>query len=646
MYSRSTGAFCRFNNQLKVSAVSKSKTIRSSSPSVMFSSSIEDLLREKFSKTMISNKTQIFSSWSNFESSLPRRTYNVKGILSNLPLYTLEYYSRDDDLQKFANEIMQPPKTSEQIRTWVKYITAPPSSGKTTCILPAFLKTALTHYFYIAFDNNEDKNFILRSPFLISKIPGKARLQGADFMFQCIKSFLDSQSPGPHRIECNLNPPEFLTTEDKLQKYLNEKLGDQHQCLFHLDEHRKICPTRISDDDTGKDFSQGAMEVLARVSRAQVVATYTDLPLLPAQGSSSICRIPVKMPMLNMNQVMEAVPELRITVPSHASRSFRRKLATLKLRLSMNIRRLGITSVLHVRHDRPKTEAFLAAFQAAAALIGEEGDEDALEACMRICKFRSSMLIGAGPNAAALLLGIPETERFSDTYRQLSDLQLVNHGLLTISLDSLLAKWDPNIEVYNKGLAKFISMLRSDDYLCSTPLEAAYIWTLATQSAIVGALDFYECLFTIQCNELESARLFPGDDSSICDTAFLRQNVLYYAADERYGKPTHPHPLADIFFITKEQQLVLVDVVGGDDDSKVMQKRSNLLAWMEANGGCINGYTLHGVVLVPYDISGKASSLTCVPNTSTDESSTVEVVRGMDARRLLGGLDQIFVWLE
>ena len=207
---------------------------------------------------------------------------------------------------------------------------------------------------------------------LISNDPDTAHQQGADFIFKCIKMFLDSQSPGPYKIECNINPPNFKTIEDELQNYLDKKLGDQHQCLFHLDEHRKMCP-RISDDDTGKDFSQGAMELLARVSRAQVVATYTDLPLLPPKGSSGMCRIPIKMPILDMNQVMEAVPELRITMPCNASRSFHRKLATLKLRLSMNIRRLRITSVLHVRHDCPETETFLAAFQSAAALVGEEG---------------------------------------------------------------------------------------------------------------------------------------------------------------------------------------------------------------------------------------------------------------------------------
>jgi hypothetical protein len=130
--------FCRLNNQLK--AMSKSKTIIRSPSGPLFLSSIEELLREKFSKTMISNNTQIFSSWSNFERSLPRN--DLKWISSYWPLYTLEYYSLDDDLQNLADEIMQPPENSEkQIRTCVMYIAAPPSYGKSSCILPAFLKT-------------------------------------------------------------------------------------------------------------------------------------------------------------------------------------------------------------------------------------------------------------------------------------------------------------------------------------------------------------------------------------------------------------------------------------------------------------------------------------------------------------------------
>ena len=85
------------------------------------------------------------------------------------------------------------------------------------------------------------------------------------------------------------------------------------------------------------------------------------------------------------------------------------------------------------------------------------------------------------------------------------------------------------------------------------------------------------------------------------------------------------------------------DVTGGDD-STVLLNKEKLLQWFGDNGGNINGYALHGVVLAPNDKGGNPSFLTYVPN--TNEKSAVEVVRGVDARRQLGGLDQILIWLE
>ena len=74
----------------------------------------------------------------------------------------------------------------------------------------------------------------------------------------------------------------------------------------------------------------------------------------------------------------------------------------------------------------------------------------------------------------------------------------------------------------------------------------------------------------------------------------------------------------------------------------MLEKRKSLLKWIGDNGGYINGYSLQGVVMAPNDIGGNPSFTTYVPN--TNEKSAVEVVRGVDVRRILGGLDQIFVW--
>ena len=88
-------------------------------------------------------------------------------------------------------------------------------------------------------------------------------------------------------------------------------------------------------------------------------------------------------------------------------------------------------------------------------------------------------------------------------------------------------------------------MLSENDVFSSThPLQAAYVWALATKAAVEKSLQFYGRRFAFMCNEVKTARLFPGRDSSTCDTAFLKPGVLYYA-DERNGKPAHP--LAGIF---------------------------------------------------------------------------------------------------
>lgn len=67
---------------------------------------------------------------------------------------------------------------------------------------------------------------------------------------------------------------------------------------------------------------------------------------------------------------------------------------------------------------------------------------------MDLCRFSSKKMSRSNSNSAALLLGIPESERFSGVYRQLPDLQLVDNGLLTTSYERLLSSRDPNVEVY------------------------------------------------------------------------------------------------------------------------------------------------------------------------------------------------------
>ena len=174
-------------------------------------------------------------------------------------------------------------------RSFVKYIAAPPSSGKTSAILSAFLKSAegdggFTHYFYLAFDNNNHNFYRLSHDQEVSK--KLAESQGASFVFSCVKCLFE-ESPSIntiHEFPCNEKPLSFKETWALLKDYLDKKLGPKYKILFHLDEHRKMCKRLENDDDDmakGAMFSKGSMATLAQFPNVTAVATYVQRPPPP-----------------------------------------------------------------------------------------------------------------------------------------------------------------------------------------------------------------------------------------------------------------------------------------------------------------------------------------------------------------------------
>ena len=156
-------------------------------------------------------------------------------------------------------------------------------------------------------------------------------------------------------------------------------LGSESRCLFHVDEHFKMClrQTEVGVQPGGAAFSRGAMEPLALVENATVVATDTARPPLPPKGSSQVCREPVALPCLDINQVIADFDELH---PHHGpdfdptldrfwgkqlGREQRRLFATLRFRLAIKLgKQLGIAT-LHRRGTSLDTESFLKQFKTA-----------------------------------------------------------------------------------------------------------------------------------------------------------------------------------------------------------------------------------------------------------------------------------------
>ena len=606
-------------------------------------------LQEYFHLHMKSDKTKLFKNFDTYKQSLPVREC-VGGIV--LPLYMLNYYVREDELAAMATDLLP---DVDDARRVVKYVAAPSKSGKTASVLPAFLKTEgkLTHYLYLAFSNNNEACF--------SVYPSKpnsnrdiAENQGAAFIFECVKRLLDvPNSLSDYIITLDDNPRLSVETSHLLAAYLAENLGSDTTVLFHLDEHKKMC-YRLdnNEDDTGRDFSRGAMKALARISNAVVVATYVDPPLLDGFGSSTVCRYPVIRPRLDINKVIETVPELRFPHPCRRGGA-QRRLATLKLRLAMKIQ-ARIVSVLHLV-DFLKDHAalaFLRDFRDSATLPSENA---ALDACNKISRITLPSADRVHPLASRILLGKTEVLEHDviEWSKDIPDVVLVNHGdgdvtgrLVTSDLRTLLTFVDPVNNVFNTGRRMFSSYLTQtsvEDYLSSDPLEVAYAWVLATDSAVTGSISFTDIhSYSISCKDICFGRLFPIDTAGEIPQSLLeglRADVLYLVDERRKGQAKHP--LADLFFLTETKQLVLVSVTGSSDKKSVQSRRNKLEKWIQEYGGDrTGGYTVHGVLLAPfYDIppSGRRSSVS---------SYSIADLRGVAARDLLRGLGQISEWFR
>lgn len=574
---------------------------------------------------MQSDKVPLLKSFDVYKASLPVRKDNNSG--EDLVLHDLKCWIAADELRATAAQLEAPSKIA---RDAVKYMAAPSGAGKTSCVLPLFLNSGFTHYLYIAFHNNAEQRFVV-NPFEPAADETLAAKQGAAFIFECLKILLEQpDKKGPHEIPRNDEPPTTDATTKALQEYLHEKLGVDEKlgadfkCLVHLDEHRKMCYRSKVDEGPGPNgaaFSRGAMTALASVHRVTVVATFTEQPPLPPELSSTVCRDPVTVPCMDIAGPMQDIPELQFPHnPDNFNREQYRLWATLRFRLAMKLQDLGLTTI-H-RRGAPGTEVFLQDFKNRA---NQKDMTTALKACIRLCQIQlGSSEVDA--NAVKLLLGAKDVD--TDWNRQVSDLVMVD-GYVSASLKRLLVMVDPNNPLYVDGRDLLKKTVSSDDYLAHTPLEAAYAWALSCRAAVNHEIEFLPgSTFQITCRELLPGRLFPGGERSNYETNAVKSDVVYYA-QEREGLPTHP--VSDIFFRTRKGELVQVDITGGSD-GLVKKKEDNMRQWIQQEQKNVADFALHGVVLAPA-VNGVSTS-----------HGVVQVVRGQDARRLLGGLSQVFRW--
>lgn len=522
----------------------------------------------------LKEKIPLLNTLQQFEDSLPVREIGGK----KYKLHRQDFWVRDEDLDTMVDEL----EDDGVSRFAVKYLAAPTQYGKTSVALHAFLRSALrqrseeekerafSHYIYLTFANNNRRHYKL-VPSVPSAESVTAEDQGAEFILHCLTDAINNpSSQDTCRILLNDKPADFCTTMKALEKLIAPFEG---RVLIHMDEHRQMCD-HARDPFAGMNFSRGAMTALAQIPGVTVLATYTDVPPLPPQHSSCP-RVPISVPILDVDAAMAAVRELSTLQKRINSQelddSQQRLWASLRFRLALKLRSMPLSRV-QVRD--PVFTNFLKIFTAEAAKADLTA---ALVGCCRACRCHFEQP-RPSENAARLLVGVRDIkdEQF---HRQVQNLVVFN-GLVTCDLKALLEMTDPNVSVYNTGRALLKACLHSEDVLAHRPLETAYYWALSTLLARgeVVALDNFH---RIKCDELLASRVFPGTDSTQYDKDWATKldPRTFYFADERNGKLTHP--LFDWWFLTDEANVVLGDVAGGGRRRDVAEKAAALDAWIK-----------------------------------------------------------------
>ena len=308
--------------------------------------SMEEKLKKTFENKMKNDKYPLFADFNTYEKWLP-----VRDIDGYRKLYKLPYYTNKIDLDFLVKKLEEP-----KSRRDVKYFAAPGKSGKTSAVLPAFLRSAekkngFTHYLYIAFDNNDSRTFTAY-PDEPSKIQVRAKNQGADVIYNCVKILLNDEPPPQiegegelvsYNIDIRGVIPDRKIKLNELKKMISELSSDDKNAkiLIHVDEHRKMCSRSKKKNDPGASFYKSAMKTLAKIPGVTVIATYVYKPDLPYTTNSDVCRASVGLPPFDIERVMKVTKlkdetgnyyyPFKFSFDKKLDREEKRLFATLKL---------------------------------------------------------------------------------------------------------------------------------------------------------------------------------------------------------------------------------------------------------------------------------------------------------------------------
>ena len=252
---------------------------------------------------------ELFGDIVNYLKHLPARDVGGK----SLKLYELLFCCRSRQLQSLCTDLLQ---ASHLKRSPVKFIVAPTHSGKTACILPAFLQMrrdrSMTHYIYLPFHNCDlhHEPPIIPEGMFNNMSPSDVEEIGFAYLIHCLRCTLastcarthlrfDARSARWRQLICDRSN---VTYADQLRKdyaqLIQGILGNRGvKLLLHVDEHGKMEKNPV--------FRRGALVRAAKNERVAVIATFTEMPpaLNVNSESSEWCGVPCTLPRPDMEML-------------------------------------------------------------------------------------------------------------------------------------------------------------------------------------------------------------------------------------------------------------------------------------------------------------------------------------------------------
>ena len=122
---------------------------------------IEEQVKQIFEEKMKNDSYPLFTNWSNYEKWLPVREINR--IFRKL--YELPHWIKEKGLDFVVDRLAQLPTEARGARALVRYLAAPTAYGKTSLILPVFLRSTKRKdligfsLFIFRFRNNASRTF-------------------------------------------------------------------------------------------------------------------------------------------------------------------------------------------------------------------------------------------------------------------------------------------------------------------------------------------------------------------------------------------------------------------------------------------------------------------------------------------------------